>query len=55
MGNTLSAQFGSNPLEDVFFQVCALPTLLGGSVQANLVVMIEYTVRLMEPRTLAQS
>jgi len=55
LGNTLSAQFGSNPEEDVFFQVCALPTLLLGSVQANIIVKIEYTVRLMEPRTLAQS
>jgi len=55
LGNTLSAQFGSNPQEDCFFQVSVMPNDPSVNVSCTVIILIEYTVLLMEPRALTQS
>lgn len=55
LGNTLSSQFGSNPVEDCFFHVSAVPNDVTTTALCTFIVLIEYTVLLMEPRTLSAS
>lgn len=55
LGTTNSAQFGFNPAEDCYYHCSIGPYDTSVQAQAFLVVKIEYTVLLLEPKTLSQS
>lgn len=55
LSTTCTAAFGANPVEDCYFHVSICPYDSSVQAQSFVIVLIEYTVLLLEPRTLSES